>query len=261
MKLRDVTGDSNITTPCRGRRVEGSSSKSGQVYSAGGRTIRGEIGERLGSGMTSVFVVDDHEMVAESLLMALDSVPDLCAVGRAKTVAEARRVLPLVHADVVVVDYRLPDGTGVELVAQLRGEMPCVGFVMVTAFADPGALSAALESGCRGFVSKTSGVSALLGAIRRVAEGELAVSAQWLDELATYLSARQPHASEALSKREHEVLTELETGASTEQIAACLFLSVHTVRNHVHSVLKKLDAHSRLDAVHRARRQGLLDRS
>jgi DNA-binding NarL/FixJ family response regulator len=211
--------------------------------------------------MTSVFVVDDHVMVAESLLLALDLAPDLHAAGRAVTIEEARRVLPLVSPDVVVVDYRLRDGTGVELVAQLRDEMPHTGFLMVTAFADPGALSAALESGCRGFVSKESPVSAFLGAIRRVADGELAVSAQWLEELATYLSVRQRRSADVLSKRETEVLAELGTGASTEEIAARLFLSVHTVRNHVHSVLKKLDAHSRLDAVTRARRQGLFDRS
>ena len=209
--------------------------------------------------MTSVFVVDDHEMVADSLLLALDSAPDLHAVGRAVSLREAREVLPVVEADVVVVDYRLPDGTGVELVAELRGELPLVGFVMVTAFPDPGALSAALKAGCRGFVSKSNGVNALLGAIRRVADGELAVSAQWLAELATYLSSREARSAEMLSKREREVLAELGTGASTEQIADRLFLSVHTVRNHVHSVLHKLDAHSRLEAVSRAQKAGLLE--
>jgi DNA-binding NarL/FixJ family response regulator len=210
--------------------------------------------------MTSVFVVDDHEMVAESLLLALDSAPDLRAVGRATTVEEARRLLVSMPAEVVVVDYRLPDGTGVELVSELRDAMPNVGFVMVTAFPDPGALSAALKAGCRGFVSKASGVSSLLGAIRRVAEGELAVSAQWLNELATYLSSRQSRSADLLSKREREVLEELGAGATTEQIAAHLFVSIHTVRNHVHSVLQKLDAHSRLEAVSRAQQQGLLDR-
>ena len=209
--------------------------------------------------MTSVFVVDDHEMVAESLLLALDSAPDLHAVGRAVSLREARELLPVVDTDVVVVDYRLPDGTGVELVAELRNELPQVGFVMVTAFPDPGALSAALKAGCRGFVSKSNGVNALLGAIRRVADGELAVSAQWLAELATYLSSREARSAEMLSKREREVLAELGTGASTEQIADRLFLSVHTVRNHVHSVLHKLDAHSRLEAVSRAQKQGLLE--
>ena len=210
--------------------------------------------------MTSVFVVDDHEMVAESLLLAMDSAPDLHPVGRATTVEEARRLLTSMPADVVVVDYRLPDGTGVELVAELRDAMPSVGFVMVTAFPDPGALSAALRAGCRGFVSKASGVNSLLGAIRRVAEGELAVSAQWLNELAAYLSSRQARSADLLSKREREVLEELGAGATTEQIAAHLFVSVHTVRNHVHSVLHKLDAHSRLEAVSRAQQQGLLDR-
>jgi DNA-binding NarL/FixJ family response regulator len=209
--------------------------------------------------MTSVFVVDDHEMVADSLLLALDSAPDLQALGRAVTVREAREVLPSIAADVVVVDYRLPDGTGVELVTELRNVLPHVGFVMVTAFPDPGALSAALKAGCRGFVSKSNGVNALLGAIRRVADGELAVSAQWLAELATYLSSREARSAELLSKREREVLAELGTGASTEQIADRLFLSVHTVRNHVHSVLHKLDAHSRLEAVSRAQKQGLLE--
>jgi DNA-binding NarL/FixJ family response regulator len=209
---------------------------------------------------TSVFIVDDHEMVAESLLMALESASDLHAAGRAGSLEEARRRLPSANADVVVVDYRLPDGTGVDLVAELRDRMPSVGFVMVTAFADAGALADALAAGCRGFVAKASGVSSLLGAIRRVAEGELAVSAQWLEELAAYLSSRPAGVSEILSKREREVLDELGMGASTEQIAARLFLSVHTVRNHVHSVLHKLNAHSRLEAVSRARREGLLSR-
>ena len=210
--------------------------------------------------MTTVFVVDDHEMVAESLLLALDSAPDLHALGRAASVEEARRVLPTAAVDVVVVDYRLVDGTGVELVSQLRDVIPGTGFVMMTAFPDPGALSAALRAGCLGFVSKSSGVNSLLRAIRRVADGELAVSAQWLAELATYLSSRQRVSAETLSKREREVLEELGSGASTEQIAERLCLSVHTVRNHVHRLLQKLDAHSRLEAVSRAQQQGLFDR-
>jgi len=208
----------------------------------------------------SVFVVDDHEMVAESLLMALDSAGDLRSAGRAGSVAEARRVLPFTDVDVVVVDFRLPDGTGIELVTELRDQMSNAAFVLVTAFADAGVLADALAAGCRAFVSKSSGVNSLLAAIRRVADGELAVSAQWLEELALYLSSRQVGGTEILSKREREVLDELGTGASTEQIAARLYLSVHTVRNHVHSVLHKLDAHSRLEAVSRARREGLLTR-
>ena len=111
-------------------------------------------------------------------------------------------------------------------------------------------------------LSKASGVSVLLGAIRRVAEGD---SSQYRPSGSTNWPRIQlpcqARSAELLSKRELESIWKSWAPArTTEQIAAHLFVSVHTVRNHVHSVLQKLDAHSRLEAVSRAQQQGLLDR-
>lgn len=209
----------------------------------------------------AVFVVDDHEMVAESLAIALSTVPDIEAVGRAGTVADAMAALAGLHADVVLVDQRLPDGNGVELAARIVAARPGIGVVIVTGYPDSSSLAAALEAGCRGYLTKGSRFDALVSTIRRVAVGEVAIPASMLQDLARHLDRRRSRPGEELTAREREVLVLLGRGASTEDISRALSLSSHTVRTHVRSILHKLNAHSRLQAVSTARALDLIDRT
>ncbi len=210
---------------------------------------------------TSVFVVDDQDLVADVLLVALSTMPDLVAAGRAVSAAEAIEALALAQPDVVVIDRQLPDGSGIELAARIVAAFPATGVVILAGHPDPASLAAALEAGCRGYLAKRSPFASLVSTIRRVHAGEVAIPAGMLQDLARHVDPRRARPAEELTTREREVLVLLARGSSTDDIAMRLELSAHTVRTHVRSILHKLNAHSRLQAVSAARALELIDRN
>lgn len=214
-----------------------------------------------GTRPTSVFVVDDQEVVAEGLLIALGTVPDMRPLGRAVSAAEAIEALTQVRPDVLVIDRQLPDGSGIELAARIVAAFPETGVVILAGHPDSASLAAALEAGCRGYLGKNSRFDALVSTIRRVQAGEVAIPAGMLQDLARHLGPRRSRPAEELTSREREVLVLLAKGSSTDDIATSLALSSHTVRTHVRSILHKLNAHSRLQAVSTARSLELIDRN
>lgn len=213
------------------------------------------------AGPVTVFLVDDQEMVAESVMIALGTFPDLRPIGRAATAEAAAAALAETPADVVLIDQRLPDASGVELAARLAAAFPKTGVVLVTGHPDSPSLAAALEAGCRGYLAKGARFETLISTIRRVAAGEVAIPASMLQDLARHLDRRRSRPAEELTTREREVLLLLARGTSTDGIAKALALSAHTVRTHVRSILHKLNAHSRLQAVSTARQLELIDRT
>lgn len=217
--------------------------------------------DQRNGGPVTVFLVDDQEMVAESVMIALATFPDLRPIGRASSAAQAVEALAATPADVVLIDQRLPDAGGVELAARLAAAYPKSGVVLVTGHPDSPSLAAALEAGCRGYLAKGARFETLISTIRRVAAGEVAIPASMLQDLARHLDRRRSRPSEELTAREREVLVLLARGTSTDGIAKALALSAHTVRTHVRSILHKLNAHSRLQAVSTARALELIDRS
>lgn len=205
-----------------------------------------------------VVVIDDHELVAEALERAMSVHPRIHLVGRAGTAAEG---LHLVHAlvpDLVVMDFRLPDATGVEATRELRRAHPEMDVVMLTGFADGATLAGALEAGCAGFVSKQGRFDELLAAIEAVHAGQVKVPTELLEGLVTHLRPR-PSIGHDLTSREREVLRLLAAGHSTSDMVEHLVVSVHTVRNHIRNLLVKLHASSRLEAVAVATRANLLN--
>jgi DNA-binding NarL/FixJ family response regulator len=205
-----------------------------------------------------VLVVDDHELVAETLQRALNGEADLEVVGRSTTVASAVRMARELRPDVVLMDFQLPDGRGTDATVVIKRELPETEVVMITGLADGAVLAAALEAGCSGFVTKGGNYKELQSAIRGVLAGQVRVPQSMIDQLAAYLRPRPAAVGSDLTKRELEVLRLLAEGKSTSVIVQELVLSVHTVRNHVRNILTKLNAQSRLEAVAIATRQGLL---
>jgi DNA-binding NarL/FixJ family response regulator len=206
-----------------------------------------------------VVVIDDHELVAEALERAMSVHPRIRLVGRAGTGAGG---LELVHAllpDLVVMDFRLPDTTGVAATRELRRAHPDIDVVMLTGYADGATLAGALEAGCAGFVSKQGRFDELLEAIEAVHEGQVKVPSDLLEGLVTHLRPR-PTVGHDLTSREREVLRLLAAGLSTSDMVDHLVVSVHTVRNHVRNLLVKLHASSRLEAVAVATRANLIGR-
>jgi DNA-binding NarL/FixJ family response regulator len=211
-----------------------------------------------GRRSATILVVDDHELVAEALVRALAAEDDMEVVGRAATVAEGIRSARQLRPDVVLMDFRLPDGRGTEATAAIKTERPQTEVVMLTGDADGAVLAAALEAGCSGFVTKGGSFRELPSAIRGVLAGEVRVPQSLMEQLAAYLRPRPAALGADLTKREIEVLRLLAEGKSTSAIVDELVLSVHTVRNHIRNILTKLNAQSRLEAVAIATRQGLL---
>jgi DNA-binding NarL/FixJ family response regulator len=162
--------------------------------------------------------------------------------------------------DVVLMDYGLPDGDGVMATAAIKASQPDVKVIMLTSFVDEEVLVAAIEAGCSGYVTKHKGAEELTTAVRLAADGEVVVSPDMLARLLPRLRRNHQGLGWDLTPRERQVLELLAHGDSKETIAARLFLSTNTVRNHIQNILTKLGVHSRLEAVAIAAREGLLHR-
>jgi two-component system response regulator DevR len=205
-----------------------------------------------------VLVVDDHEVLAASLAMVLDAEPDLKSVGVAGSLEKARSMIPTTAPDVILLDHRLPDGDGVAAIGELRALRPSAQIVVLTASAADHVLVAAIEAGASGFVSKSRSLEELTAAVRAAATGEAVISPEMLARLLPRLHRNGRNRHNDLTEREREVLALLADGLSNAAIAARLFVSVHTVRNHIANLSAKLGAHSKLEALSIAVRDGLL---
>lgn len=205
-----------------------------------------------------VLIVDDHEILAASLAQVLDAEPDLLSVGVAGTLERARSLVATTAPDVILLDQRLPDGEGVAAIGELRALRPSVQVVILTASAADHVLVAAIEAGAAGFVSKTRGIADVTAAVRSAAAGEAVISPELLARLLPRLHRSGRAAHNDLTEREREVLGLLAEGLSNAGIAQRLTVSIHTVRNHVANLSAKLGAHSKLEALSIAVREGLL---
>jgi DNA-binding NarL/FixJ family response regulator len=210
--------------------------------------------------MTRVLVVDDHPLFRDGVAAALAG-SELEVVGEAEDVATALRLVDEVEVDVVLMDLNLPDGSGVDATRAVLARRPDARVLVMTMSADDEAVVAAMRAGARGYVVKGAGRDDVLQAVRTVAAGGAVFSPSVADRLGTYFAslASLPgrDAFPALTEREREVLDLVARGYDNRRIARELYLSDKTVRNHVSSVLTKLDATDRAEAAVRARNAGL----
>jgi DNA-binding NarL/FixJ family response regulator len=210
------------------------------------------------SGPIRVMIVDDERLFAELMRVAMRSAEDIDVVAVAHDLKSAIAALGEARPDVVLADYHLPDGTGAELARTVRSSMPNAAVVVVTG--DPSAVTLAdvARSGAVGHLTKERGFSDVVGAVRAAAAGEVLFSSSELQRLLLSERSTPAAATEPLTPRELEVLYLLATGASTAAAASSLGISTATLRAHVQAVLRKLGAHSRLEAVAEAARLGLV---
>lgn len=210
------------------------------------------------SGSVRVLIVDDHEVLGVSLAHVLDSEPDLSSVGVCGTLAKARDLIRTTAPDVLLLDHRLPDGDGVSAIPELRALRPSMRVVVLTATTADHVLVAAIEAGASGFVSKTRSVDEVTAAVRSAATGEAVISPEMLMRLLPRLKRTSSSSHQALTEREREVLVLVADGLTNAAIAERLVVSVHTVRNHIANLSAKLGAHSKLEALSIAVREGLV---
>ncbi len=204
-----------------------------------------------------VFIIDDHRMFTQAVAAALTEEPDMEVVDTVENLASARERLEHLEVDVILLDQRLPDGQGTHAAAELRALCPGAKVVLVTAAMEPSVLNEALAAGCAGFVTKGDSIDALAAAVRAAASGATPVSPAMLTRI-TGGNSNNSSLTEPLTPRETAVLLFLADGMSNEEIAKRLFISIHTLRNHIQSIISKLGAHSKLEAVSIAIREGLI---
>lgn len=210
------------------------------------RTRGNVTGPETTAGATRVLIVDDHRMFADSLVRLLSDETDLVVVSVAYTITEGIRSARTLDPDVVLLDYRLPDGDAPACIAQLREVAPAARVLVMTGLGDEATLAAARDAGCEGVVTKDRAAQDLVQGLRAVASGATITGPE---RAAPKPRRSQQFADRPLSAREREVLAELATGRSTEEIAGSLGISPVTVRNHIQRILAKLGARSTREAV------------
>jgi DNA-binding NarL/FixJ family response regulator len=211
-------------------------------------------------------LVDDHASTREPLAFMLGQEPDFTVVAQAGSLAEARQALAEVGAgvDVAVVDLGLPDGSGDELIGVLRAANPRAVALVLTYFSDQERLARAVQAGASGVLHKSAPVTEVMDAVRRLDAGEPLLSLPEVFSALRLVDQEREKdresrlAFEQLTDRELEVLQALADGQSDKEIAERFHISLATVRSHVTSVLAKLQATSRLQALVVAVRQGIV---
>ncbi len=207
-----------------------------------------------------VLIVDDHALFRYGLCAVLDPLEDIQVVGEAGSLAELSTVAPGTF-DIVLLDIRLPDGSGIFAIPALRKTSPNAKIVMLTVSQEDEDLYAAVRAGAVGYLLKEIGIEQVVEAIRVVARGESSFSPQMAFKLVagfTEMSEKTVRAASRprLTKRELEVLQLVARGWSNRKIADSLYLSENTVKNHLRNVGEKLEVHSRTEAVVRAVKEG-----
>jgi DNA-binding NarL/FixJ family response regulator len=212
-------------------------------------------------GPVSVLVVDDHPVFREGFAALLANIEEVRVVGTAASGVEALASVTELRPEVVVMDVQMPGMDGIEATRRLAVDHPDVGVVVLTMSEEDSTIFDAVRAGARGYLLKGAEPAEVVRAITTVAGGGVVFGAVLAGRIADFFSAgAQPQHTApfpSLTAREHEVLDLVSAGLSNGQIAARLYLSQKTVRNHVHAVLTKLQAADRAEAIVRGRDAGL----
>ena len=197
-------------------------------------------------------VVDDHEVVRQGLVALLDRRDTFQVVGEAGNVEEAMTVVRRMKPDLVIMDVRLPDGSGIEACRDIRSEMPEVRIVILTSYPDEEAVLSAIIAGASGYLLKQIRGRDLVSAIESVGRGESlldpAVTEKVLERIRRIASGTYTDELAQLTPQEQKILLLVAEGKTNKEIAADVFLSDKTVKNYVSSILSKLNLERRAQA-------------
>ncbi|MGZ4180689.1 MAG: response regulator [Solirubrobacteraceae bacterium] len=201
--------------------------------------------------MIRVLLAEDQGMVRGALASLLGLEPDIEVVAQVARGDEVLGAARSVEPDVALLDIEMPGATGLEALAELRGALPGCRILILTTFGRPGYLRRAMERGASGFLLKDAPAQELASAIRRAVAGERVVDPG-------LAAAALSEGESPLTAREHEVLAASRNYATVPDIAGALYLSPGTVRNHLSSVMQKLNARNRAEALKLAEEKGWL---
>jgi DNA-binding NarL/FixJ family response regulator len=205
--------------------------------------------------VTSVLLVDDHELIRDGLSGVFAAQPDMEVLGAARNVAEALEMYEAGRPDVVVTDLQLPDGTGLDIVRAIRTKSDTTGVVVLTMHSGDEQIFAAMQAGASGFVGKDAPAGEVVKAARHASVSPRAFICAGL---AGAMMRRASGESTKLTEREHDVLLLLAEGLGAAQIGRQLYLSESTAKSHIARIYQKLGAANRAQALVTAMRIGLL---
>jgi DNA-binding NarL/FixJ family response regulator len=211
-----------------------------------------------------VLVVDDQQLFRRGLTMLLAVEPGLEVVGEAGDGVEGTALAETAAPDVILLDVRMPKKSGIEACLAIKQTVPSAKIIMLTVSDEEADLYEAVKSGASGYLLKDSSIEEVAQAIRVVADGQSLISPSMaiklIDEFKQMARPeRESGPALRLTERELDVLRLVAQGHSNKEIAARLFISENTVKNHVRNMLEKLQLHSRMEAVMYAVRENLLE--
>ncbi len=207
-----------------------------------------------------VVLADDHAVVRQGIRDFLEESGEIRIVGEASTGEEAWRLVEAERPDVVILDVRMPEASGLEVTRRIRQRWPNMGVLILSAYDDDPFVMAALQAGANGYVLKTASAAELVAAVRAVSAGQSALDPSIVQKIMHHLG---DHSSqqliEPLTEREREVLQLVARGLTNREIGHKLGISNRTVQGHLANIYGKLQVNSRTEAVTRALQLGLIE--
>jgi NarL family two-component system response regulator LiaR len=207
-----------------------------------------------------LLIVDDHIIVRKGILMFLNTEPFIDIVGEAEGGQEAIERACCLQPDVILMDLVMPQGDGIQAIAELKRCLPEAKIIVLTTFKDDKRVEAAIEAGANGYLLKDADGEALLRAIRAVLKGEMPLHPSVAAHFVKRLTDSAPGNSYPLTDREKEILQLLSRGLTNKAIAKALRLSSGTIKIHISNILSKLQVTSRTEATFLALQKGLVSR-
>jgi two-component system response regulator DevR len=200
--------------------------------------------------MLRVVIVDDHEVVRMGLRLALEDVDTVSIVGEAASATEALTICKALRPDIVIMDIRMPDGSGIDACREIVSALPETRVIMLTSFADDDLIADAIQAGAVGYVLKRGGTAELLQALEAVRQGAALLDPAVTRRVLAMMRQKDKavHVFRDLTGRELEVLSLISQGKTNAEIAEAFVLSEKTIRNHVSSILDKLVLTNRVEA-------------
>lgn len=201
----------------------------------------------------SVAIVEDNHDIRSAMELLINGSEGYACIGAFNNAETALEKVPQLLPNVVLMDFNLPGINGIECIARLKNDYPDMQFMMLTVYEDDDKIFMALEAGASGYILKKTSPGELLEAIRDLYDGGSPMSSQIARRVVAYFQkqAKPNPALEALTSREKEILDQLSKGFLYKEIAGNLFISIETVRRHVHNIYEKLHVRSRTDAVNK----------
>jgi DNA-binding NarL/FixJ family response regulator len=206
--------------------------------------------------MTRIIVVDDHPIVRQGIIAVLEDEQDFEVAGSAGSAEEGLTLVRRLQPEVVLLDLELPAMNGIEAIPRIVEASPETSVLVFTAYDTEERVLGAVRAGAKGYLLKGAPAAEITAAIRTVANGESALTPRIAARVVAAIHA--PRGAGQVTAREREVLQLIADGLATKQIARALNISERTVKFHTTSLLRKLDADNRAQAVAQAAQRGLL---